>query len=73
MTIFCKIIPNAKQNKIAVLSDGCFKIYLTAPAVEGKANKALVKILVDYFDVAKGKIQIIRGERRRDKVVRIQK
>lgn len=69
MTISCKVIPNAKRNKITVLSDGCFKIHLTAPAVEGKANKALIKILADYFDVAKGKIQITRGERGRNKIV----
>ncbi|MDD5627107.1 MAG: DUF167 domain-containing protein [Patescibacteria group bacterium] len=73
MTISCKVIPNAKQNKIAVLSDGCFKTYLTVPAVEGKANKALIKILADCFDVAKGKIQIMRGERGRNKIVRVQK
>lgn len=73
MTVSCKIIPNAKQNKITVLSDGCFKIHLTAPAVEGKANKALIKILADYFGVAKSYVQIIRGEKGRNKVVRIQK
>jgi len=72
MTITCKIIPRAKQNKIISQGDN-LKIYLTAPAKEGRANKALIKMLADYFAVAKNRVQILRGEKGRDKIVFVDK
>jgi len=48
-----------------------FKVYLSAPAVEGKANKALIEFLSEYFKTRRNKISIIRGEKSRDKIVEI--
>ncbi|PIU02040.1 hypothetical protein COT68_00005 [bacterium (Candidatus Torokbacteria) CG09_land_8_20_14_0_10_42_11] len=72
MTITCKIIPCAKQNKIISQGDH-FKIYLTAPAREGRANQALIKMLANYFAIAKNRIQILRGEKGREKIVFVDK
>lgn len=65
-----KVIPNAKKNKV-VESEGLFKVYVNAPAVDGKANKALIKVLSEYFDVRKSSVRIIRGEKSREKVVEV--
>ena len=65
-----KVIPNAKQNKL-VEEMGRFKIYLTAPAVEGKANQALIKFLAGHFNVKKSRISIVRGGKSREKIVEI--
>lgn len=65
-----KVIPNAKKNKV-VESEGLFKVYVNAPAVEGKANKALFAVLSEYFNVRKSSIKIVRGEKSREKVVEI--
>ncbi|MFH1825850.1 MAG: DUF167 domain-containing protein [bacterium] len=65
-----RVIPNAKHNKI-VQEPGRLKVYLTAPAVEGKANKALIKFLAEYFDVKKSKIKIVKGSKSRDKIVEV--
>lgn len=65
-----RVVVNAKRDEIS--KDGeTFKAYLNAPAVEGKANKALVKALADYFSVKKSRINIIKGEKSRNKVVEI--
>ncbi len=48
-----------------------FKVYLTAPPVEGKANKLLLELLAKYFNLKKSQIRIIKGGRTRDKVVQI--
>lgn len=69
MIIFCKIIPNAKQNKVIELTSESFKVYVTAPAREGRANKALINLLADFFEVPKTKIQILKGEKGRKKEV----
>lgn len=65
-TIEIKVVPNAKKNQF---KNG--KVYLTAPAVEGKANRALTIFLAEYYDVEKSQIKIIRGLKSRNKVVRI--
>lgn len=70
MRLNLKIIPNAKQNKI-VEEPGRFKIYLHAPAVEGKANEALIEFLAEHFGTKRSKIKIIRGQKNREKVVEI--
>jgi uncharacterized protein (TIGR00251 family) len=70
MRLNIRVIPNAKQNK-AVKEENRYKIYLTSPPVEGKANKALVNFLAEQFKVKKNKIKIVRGLKSRDKIVEI--
>jgi len=70
MTIKVKVIPRAKKEKIEAL-DGTFKVYITAPAIEGKANKRLIELIADYFKVKKYNITIIKGETNREKVLEI--
>jgi uncharacterized protein (TIGR00251 family) len=50
---------------------GVFKIKLTAPPVEGKANTALKQLLSKRLGVPKGNVEIISGERSRVKSIRI--
>ncbi len=70
MIIQVKAIPNAKKNVIK--QDGAvLKIFLNAPAVDGKANKALVELLADHFDVKKNQIAIIKGLKSRHKTINI--
>lgn len=63
-----KVIPNAGRNKI-VEENGRIKVYLAAPPVEGKANKALIEFLAEHFHVKKGKISIVKGMTSRQKEV----
>jgi uncharacterized protein len=70
MKLKVKVIPNARQNKL-VEQGPYFKVYLTAPAVEGKANEALILFLADNFKVKKNQIRIILGKKTRNKVVEI--
>lgn len=70
MKLEIKVIPGAKKNLLKKEGE-LHKVYLTAPAVEGKANKALVEFLAGEFGVAKGQIQIIKGLKSRIKVVMI--
>jgi len=65
-----KVIPNAKHNKL-VEEPGRLKVYLTAPAVEGKANDALIEYLSEHFKIKKNRISIIRGLKNREKVIEI--
>jgi uncharacterized protein (TIGR00251 family) len=66
-----RVIPNSSVNKIIEQNNDFLKIKLTAPAHEDKANKALIKFLSSYFKIAKNKIEIITGEKSRDKIIRV--
>jgi hypothetical protein len=72
MRLNVKVFPNAKQEKL-VLEEGRSRVYLTAPAVEGKANKALIKFLAAHFRVKKNMVSIISGLTIRTKLVEIRK
>ena len=65
-----RVIPRAKQNKV-VEKEGRLKVYLTTPPVEGRANQALIEVLAAHFQVRKGDIRIVRGEKSRDKIAEI--
>ena len=69
-TIKVKVIPRARRNKI-ITEEGRLKVYLTVPPVDGKANKAVIEILAEYFRVKKGNIRIIQGEKNREKIIEI--
>ena len=47
------------------------KIYLTAVPVDGKANKELIKLLAEKLGVSKSRIEIIKGEKSKEKVVKV--
>jgi len=67
-----RVQPRAKRNEISgILVDGTVKIRLTAPPVEGKANKALLDFLAIVLKVPASKIEIIAGHTGRKKLVSI--
>jgi hypothetical protein len=70
MILNLKIVPNAKAEKL-VKEAGRYKVYVPAPAVDGKANQRLIEILAKEFKVKKSQINILRGETSRLKVVEI--
>lgn len=66
-----KLIPRSSRNEIIGEENDGIKIKLTAPPVDGKANKALVRFLADKLGVPKRDIEIVSGERSRKKSIRI--
>lgn len=67
-----KVVPRSSRTEIAGNTSGVYRIRLTAPPVEGKANKALINFLAKKTGIAKRKFQIISGEHSRNKTIRIQ-
>jgi len=70
MNIDIKVIPGAKRNVVKEEEDQ-WRVYLTAPAVDGKANKALIAVLADFLEVRKNQIEIIKGLKSRHKTISI--
>jgi uncharacterized protein (TIGR00251 family) len=65
------VVPNAKIDKVVGEHGGAIKIKLRAPAVEGKANAALIAFLAERLKVPARTIILLRGQKSRDKLVRI--
>jgi uncharacterized protein len=66
-----RVRPNVSREAISVEPGGLIRVALTAPPVEGAANKALIAVLAKGLDVAKRRVVIEQGAKSRDKVVRI--
>ena len=65
------IQPGAKHTESVGLHGDALKIKLSAPPVEGKANKALLKFLAERFQVPLCQVSIKQGARSRYKIVEI--
>ena len=66
-----KVLPRSSSNQIVGIEEGVFKVKLTAPPLEGKANKALKEFLAKQMALSKRDVEIISGERSRFKSVLI--
>jgi uncharacterized protein (TIGR00251 family) len=65
------INPNAKKNEVAGIYNNSLKIKISSPAVDGKANKALIEFLSKFLNISKSKIKIERGDKSREKIISI--
>ena len=58
-----KVIANAKINGLEEYADDILKLRINKPAVDGKANKAIIEYLSSQFKVPKSNITILKGEK----------
>jgi len=70
MLINVKAITNASKNEVKPAPDG-FKVYVTAPAVDNKANRAIIELLAKYFSAKKSQVTIKRGAKSPRKTIEI--
>lgn len=63
--------PGARQSRIAGLHGDALKIKVAAPAVDNKANGALIEFLGETLGVPKSSITIRHGATGRRKVIEI--
>jgi uncharacterized protein len=66
-----RVQPRAGKDEIAGEMAGALKIRLRAPALEGRANEALIEFLADLLKTPKGAVRILSGERSRVKRLEI--
>ncbi len=64
--------PGAKKSGVAGYYGEALKVRLAAPALEGKANAALLAWLAKTLSVPQRALTIASGERARDKRVRVE-
>lgn len=71
MKVEVVVHPNSKRERMEKDLLGTLHIYVREPPLEGKANKATISALADYFKVSKSNIRLVSGAKLKHKVFSI--
>ena len=72
MKISVHIKPNSRhREEVMKNDDDTLTVYIKAPAIEGRANAAAIKLLAKHFKVAPSKVKLVRGATSKYKIFEI--
>ena len=72
MKISVHIKPNSRHREEVVKNDDdALTVYVKAPAIEGRANAAAIKLLAKHFKVVSSKVKLVRGATSKYKIFEI--
>jgi uncharacterized protein (TIGR00251 family) len=71
VTLAIKVHSRAKKNAITGEIGDALKLALTAPPVDGRANKACIEFFANLLKVPRSSVTIASGETSRNKVIRV--
>jgi len=63
--------PRASKNELVGLHDGCLKLRITAPPVEGAANEAVVRLVAESLGIPRRQVRLVTGSTGRRKILEI--
>jgi hypothetical protein len=69
--IAVRLQPRAHRDELVTIREGVLIARVTAPALEGRANLALRRLLAGRLGVAPSRVTIVRGERSREKLIEV--
>ena len=61
VTLKVRLQPRASSNKLDGMHGDALKVRVTAPPIEGKANKALTKFIAEKLGIASSGVKIVSG------------
>jgi uncharacterized protein len=68
-SIRVRVQANARKSEVVGVREGVLIVRVAAPALEGRANEAVRRLLAKRLRVAPSRVAILRGARSRDKLV----
>ena len=71
MRLEVRVQPRAGRGQVTGWQEGCRKVKLKAPPVDGEANAALVAFLARRLGLARSRVVLLRGDTARRKLVEI--
>jgi uncharacterized protein len=66
-----RVQPKARANAVKGWHGEALRVSVTAAPEDGKANRAVIALLAETFDVAPSSINLVRGAASRDKWFRM--
>ena len=67
-----QVVPRSSRSEVAGEHNGSLRVRVSAPPVEGAANKELTEVLAKAFKVSRGAVNILSGQSSRLKQVSIE-
>jgi len=71
ITVKVKVQPRSSRNGLVGFVGDSLKLALTSPPVDGAANEACIRFFANFCGVPKNQVEIISGQKSREKVIRI--
>lgn len=72
MTIQLRVQPRAKRNSLTRRPENEWKLQVTAPALEGKANQACIEFFARGLGISRSRVTLVSGEKSRHKVIALE-
>jgi hypothetical protein len=71
MKISVKVKARAKEDRVEKLNKNHFLVFTKEQPEKGRANKKVVKLFSEYFDIPSRNIEIVSGFSTREKIIQI--
>ncbi len=71
MLIKVKVFPESGEKRVFKKADDEFEVHVKERAQDNEANKAVCRLLSRYFDLGRGSVRIIKGGKKRNKIIKI--
>ena len=71
MKLAVRVIPNAAKTGFTGMRENELVLRLSAPAIDGKANKAALEFIARHFGVSRSRVALVSGEKSRHKIFEI--
>ena len=73
MKLALRVQPNARRTALLMrMSSGEWKVAVSAPPADGRANDAVVELVSDLLGVRRSQVTLVRGASARSKVVEVE-
>ena len=66
-----RVQPKASRNQVTGYHEDTLRLRVTAPPAEGQANTGVITLLAKTLGISRSKLQIIRCQSARDKLVSV--
>ena len=67
-----QVNPRSSRNQVTGWEDGTLSMKVTAPPVEGAANKAVCEFAAEVLGIRKSRITLVSGQSSREKVLEVE-
>lgn len=71
MLIKVKVFPDSGKQEIIKKAEDSFEVWVKEKPIKGQANRAVISALVEYFEIPREKIRLIKGWQQRNKIFEI--
>ena len=71
VSLHIRVTPRGSKNEILERHGDTIRIKITAPPVEGAANKACMEFVANQLGIKRSQVTIVAGEKSRDKILLI--